>query len=88
LMDDRQQADEQMRITYTHHARQRMIQRKVSAEQVVETLESPDEVILGDGGEEIAIKRFGAREVRVVYQEVDAESLVIYTVMRPRVHTD
>ena len=77
-----------MRITYTHHAKQRMIQRKVSAEQVAETLASPDEVISGESGEEIAIKRFAAREVRVVYQEVDAESLVIYTVMKPRVHTD
>ncbi len=77
-----------MGITYTHHAKQRMIQRKVSTEQVAETLASPDDVILGKEGETIAIKRFGAREVRVVYQKVDADSFVIYTVMKPRVHND
>lgn len=75
-----------MRITYTHHARQRMIQRKVGADQVIETLESPDELIPGEGGEEIAVKRFGARAVRVVYRETEAGSFVVYTVMKPRVH--
>jgi hypothetical protein len=75
-----------MRITYTHHARQRMIQRNVSAEQVVETLDTPDELITGANGEQIAIKRFDAREVHVVYEETGAGNLVIYTVMKPRVH--
>jgi len=75
-----------MSITYTHHAKQRMIQRKVSAEQVAETLESPDEVIPGDSSEESAVKRYGAREVRVVYEETDTGNFVIYTVMKPRVH--
>ena len=77
-----------MRITYTHHAQQRMIQRKVSAEQVAETLESPDDVILGDGGEEIAVKQFGVREVRLVYQELDADSFVIYTDVKIRTRID
>jgi hypothetical protein len=75
-----------VRITYTHHARQRMIHRRVSADQVVEALESPDELIPGDSGEEIAIKRFGAREVRVVYKETDAGRFFVYTVINPRVH--
>ena len=74
-----------MRITYTHHAQQRMMQRKVSADQVTETLEAPDELVPGESGEEIAVKRFGAREVRVVYREAEAGSFVIYTVMKPRV---
>ena len=75
-----------MHITFTHHAKERMMQRKVSADQVAETLESPDELIAGDSGEEIAVKRFGAREVRVVYRETDAGSFVVYTVMKPYVH--
>ena len=75
-----------MRITFTHHAKQRMIQRKISTDQVVETLESPDELIAGDSGEEIAVKRFGVREVRVVYRETDVEGFVVYTVMKPYVH--
>jgi hypothetical protein len=49
-------------------------------------LESPDEVIPGETGEEIAVKRFGTREVRVVYQEMDVGNFVVYTVMKPRVH--
>jgi hypothetical protein len=75
-----------VRITYTRHARQRMIQRKVDAGQVAETLESPDELIPGESGEVIAVKRFGAREVRVVYTETDADGFLIYTVLKPRVH--
>ena len=75
-----------MRITFTHHAKQRMIQRKISADQVAETLESPDELIAGDSGEEIAIKRFGVREVRVVYRETDDGSFLVYTVIKPYVH--
>lgn len=77
-----------MRIIYTHHARLRMAQRKVSEEQVVETLESPDDIVLGDGGEEIAVRRFGVREVRVVYEAVDANDYLIYTVVRQRVRDD
>jgi hypothetical protein len=74
-----------MRIIYTHHARQRMIQRKVSEDQVAETLSSPDELIPGESGEEIVVKRFGAREVRIVYRETDVASILIYTVMKPRI---
>ena len=75
-----------MHISYTGHAKRRMNQRKVSPEQVIETIESPDELTAGDRGEEIAIKRYGAREVRVVYEEVDADSVIVYTVMKPHVH--
>jgi hypothetical protein len=75
-----------VRITFTHHAKQRMIQRKVSADQVAETLETPDELIAGDSGEEIAIKRFGVRELRVVYRETDDGSFLVYTVIKPYVH--
>ena len=75
-----------MRITFTHHAKLRMIQRKISADQVAETLESPDELIAGDSGEELAVKRFGVREVRVVYRETDDGSFLVYTVIKPYVH--
>lgn len=74
-----------MHIIYTRHAEQRMIQRKVSREQVVETIESPDEILPGDNGEEIAVRRYGAREVCVVYEEVEADTVVVYTVMKSRV---
>jgi len=75
-----------MRIIYTRHAEQRMKQRKVSPEQVAETLEAPDDVLPGDNGEEIAIRRYGVREVHIVYEEVDVDTVAVYTVMKPRVH--
>ena len=71
--------------SYTPHAKQRMMQRKVSPEQVVEAIESPDEILPGDNGEEIAVRRYGIREVRVVYEEVDVDTVVVYTVMKSRV---
>ena len=75
-----------MHITFTYHAKQRMIQRNVSADQVAETLDSPDELIPGESGELVAIKRYGTREVQVVYRETDAGSLIVLTVMKPRIH--
>jgi hypothetical protein len=74
-----------MHIIYTRHAKQRMIQRKVSSEQVIEVIESPDEILPGDNGEEIAIRRYGTREVRVVYEEIGVDTVVVYTVMKSRV---
>ena len=74
-----------MHIIYTRHARQRMIQRKVSPEQVVEAIESPDEILPCDNEEEIAVRRYGAREVRVVYEEIEADTIVVFTVMKSRV---
>lgn len=54
-------------------------------EQVVETIESPDQILPGDNGEEIAIKKYGDREIRVVYEETDVDRIVIYTVMKSRI---
>ena len=59
---------------------------KKSHEEVAETLESPDELLPGDHGGHMAIKRYGNREVRVVYVETEAETFLIYTVMKPRIH--
>lgn len=73
-----------MQIIYTRHARQRMAQRKVTAAEVRETFESPDEIIPGSNGDEIAIKRFGPRDVRVVYEEVADNVFIVYTVMKSR----
>jgi hypothetical protein len=74
-----------MRIIYTRHARQRMRQRKVSEEQVEETLAEPDEIEAGDNGGNMAIRRYGGREVRVVYSELEEDTYLIYTVIKPRI---
>jgi hypothetical protein len=75
-----------MRIIYTHHAQQRMKQRKVTHEQVELTLAEPDEIQPGDNGGDIVVKNFGDREVQVVYEAIDADTYLIFTVMKPRVH--
>jgi hypothetical protein len=63
LKADNKRSERAVQIIYTHHARQRMIQRQIEPEQVVETLETPDNMILGDQHEQIAIKNYGNREV-------------------------
>ena len=73
-----------MQIQYNRHSRQRMAQRNVSEQQVRETIEWPDEVLPGDINEETAVRRYGAREIRVVYEEIEPETYLIYTVIKAR----
>jgi hypothetical protein len=74
-----------MKIVYTYHAKKRMTQRKATPEQVEETLTWPDDTFAGEQDEEIAIKQFGTREVRVVYYEdTDRDAIIVYTVIARR----
>jgi hypothetical protein len=61
-----------------------MIQCRIGEQQVLETLEWPDEVLPGDLNEETAVRRFGAQEIRVVYEEIEPESYLIYTVIKSK----
>ena len=45
-----------MNIRLTRHARLRMRQRRINEDEVADTLGSPDEIVLGDHGEAIAIQ--------------------------------
>ena len=74
-----------MRIIYTRHALQRMNQRGVTETQVVEALEWPDEHVPGERNEEMVVRRFGARELRVVFEEIEPDTFLIYTVIKPKV---
>lgn len=74
-----------MKIRYTRHARQRMAQRNIRDEQVSETLESPDEILQGDRLEMIAVRAYGVREIRIVYEEADEDTIIIYTVIQSRI---
>lgn len=76
-----------MRIIYTRHARQRMMQRAVTEQQVEETLSDPDAMEAGDNGGDTAIRRYGDREVRVVYGELRDGVYVVYTVVKPRLQS-
>lgn len=70
-----------MQIICTRHARQRMQQRGVTTAEVEETLEFPDEIRPGDNGEEIAVKQFGNRELRIVFATTTPDAVLIYTVI-------
>ena len=74
-----------MQIIFTRHALQRIRQRKVSEEQITETIELPDEILPGDGDEETAVKSYDDREVRVVYREIEPDTYLILTVINPRI---
>ncbi|MGB0386249.1 MAG: DUF4258 domain-containing protein [Ardenticatenaceae bacterium] len=74
-------------FVYTNHAKQRMAQRNVNEQQVKETVMSPDEVLIGDYGEDIAIKRYGSRELRVPYEEIDGDMILVITVINRRVRS-
>jgi hypothetical protein len=77
-----------MRIVYTHHAQQRMVQRKISVDQVEKTIDAPDEILPGDNGEEIAVRRYGNYEIRVVYEETETDTAIIYTVIKTRAQVE
>ncbi len=69
-----------MQIQFTEHARQRMSDRKVQAEEVNLVLSEPDEIRYGEDGEVIISKVLGRRTVEIVYIETDDVQRVI-TVM-------
>ena len=74
-----------MHIRYTNHAKQRMSQRKATEAQVRETLESPDDIEEGDLDELFAIRQINGRELRIVYEEIDTATVLIYTVIKARI---
>ncbi len=74
-----------MHIIYTNHARQRMKQRKVTEQQVEETLASPNHLESGDNGGDIAIREYDGREVHVVFKETEEDSYLVFTVIKPRI---
>ena len=76
-----------MKIIYSRHAKQRMTKRKVTHSQVVDTLDMPDDFQEGDFDEQIAIKRYSHRELRVVYKETAQDEYFIITVIFPRIVT-
>lgn len=77
-----------MQIRYSHHARQRMRERRVSEAQVEHILAQPDELNTGEQDEWIAICTMGDRRIQVVYGDLaqaDEETVLIYTVISVRV---
>jgi len=70
------------RIILTHHAIKRMHERRVSRWQIDMTVYQPDGPGQpGEYDEEIAYRRFGNREIGVVFEETKREFIVVYTVV-------
>jgi hypothetical protein len=70
------------RFIFTEHALRRMKERGVRRSEVYETLFSPDlPYQQGQLDEEIAIKRIGHREIRVVFEVKKTGECIIYTVI-------
>jgi hypothetical protein len=63
---------ERAEFSLSRHARRRMSQRGVTRKQIALTLEQPDRVERDVGDVELlhAIRRFGGRVLRVVYNHV------------------
>ncbi|MEW6686402.1 MAG: DUF4258 domain-containing protein [Candidatus Edwardsbacteria bacterium] len=67
-----------MPIRFTHHAKLQMGKRKISEEEVIITLENPDEVKQGSHSKEtIAIKYFGKKRIRTIYISEPLETKII-----------
>jgi SOS response regulatory protein OraA/RecX len=69
-----------MEIEYTIHAIRRIEFRGVTREDVEQTLISPDKKDKGYKNRELAYKKFGERELKVVYATKD-EIITVITVM-------
>jgi len=70
------------KIILTNHALRRMRERGVPRWQVVKTIYQPEGPIQpGEFNEEIAYRRFGAREIGVVFEETKRNIIIVYTVI-------
>ncbi|HRW51129.1 MAG: DUF4258 domain-containing protein [Caldilinea sp.] len=74
-----------MTVKFTLHASRRMVQRRVSEQVVLDTIDSPDDIVIGEMGESIAIRRHLRDEIRVVYEENPDGVYVVFTVIRTRI---
>jgi hypothetical protein len=67
-------------IHYLPHVQDQMESRGISAEAVAETIIAPDRSYTGRFGRIVAEKDYGARILRVVYNEGQDEAIVITAV--------
>jgi len=65
------------RIVFIAHALERLRDRKISKELVIQTLNEPDSVDTGYLGRKISQKILNGKLIRVIYEETEDEILVI-----------
>lgn len=64
-------------IRYIDHALQKLKERKVSKEHVLEILTNPDKVLPARLGRKRAIKNLAGRIIHVIYEEHEDHFLVV-----------
>ena len=70
-----------MRIILTNHARLRASQRWISFEEIIDTIENPDEIRQQDD-EVFCFKKLWNENILLVYAKDDTWNWVIITVLR------
>ena len=66
-----------MRFIYTNHAKENMIERKISSSDVESTINNPNEELTSKKGRKIAQKIFGNRLLRVIYKEAEKVYIIV-----------
>jgi len=66
-----------MKIVYSEHARQNMIERRITPTQVEETMLNPEQVVISKKERKIAQKTIGNRTLRVVYKETEKVYIIV-----------
>ena len=67
-------------VIYTRHARRRMKWRKISEQEVEQTLKKPDKINSLPDGRQNAFKTIGQRYIKVSYRDLETEKVVISVV--------
>jgi chaperonin cofactor prefoldin len=71
-----------MNIRFDRHARRRMKWRRISEEEVKQTLEKPDKIEESVKGRTNVYKSIGQRFIKVTYKKFSDEILIISVVVK------
>jgi hypothetical protein len=66
-----------MKIIFSNHARQNMIERRIPKHFVAEALNFPDKIILSRNDRKIVHKQFGNRLLRIIYKETGKVYIIV-----------
>ncbi len=66
-----------MEIIFIEHALERMKEREISKELVINAIRNPDSVDQGYGGRKVAQKCINGKLLRVIYEEHEDKIIVI-----------
>lgn len=66
-----------MKITFIEHALERMKERRITKDEVINAISEPDHVGKGYGGREVSQKHIDGKLLRVIYERHGDEIVVI-----------